>query len=425
MKIQPSIVVLGLAHVIGFGCASATPPTTGAGLNPDLADTRTAFSKSVIVTLATDLDMSLQRTRADLAEEFDLVSLYAWPLESIDLHCVVFEIDDDRQPQEVAEALAADRRIESAQPVQSFTQQSSSYDDPHYELQHGLQHLRVENLHQWSTGRGVRVAVVDTGIDAGHPDLQDSLVSSQRFIRPRETKGRVHGTAVAGIIAASANNKLGVVGVAPDAELISLQACVERELGAPGLCDTFSLAKALDFAIMNEIQVLNLSFSGPADPLLRRLIRQAIRREIIVVAAMNEGRSEMGFPASMTDVIAVGTTNLQGALELESSQAGFAALAAPGVDILTTVPGGGYDFLSGSSFAAAHVSGIAALVLQRRPTITPERLLAVLRSTGHPSSAHDGAIVAEMRRVDPCAALSDLDLQVSCPSDPLQTSSGN
>jgi hypothetical protein len=368
----------------------------------------------IVVTLAPDLEQSNERTRHNLVEEFDLETIFAWPLESLELHCVVFAFDDDREVSEVIAALSSDTRIESAQPVQEFIQQSSSYDDPHYSLQHALQALRVDSLHGWSTGKGVRVAVVDTSVDASHPDLIDSLAGSRRFVRSLAGEPGIHGTAVAGVIAASANNSLGVVGVAPDAELISLAACRESQPGGPGRCDTFSLAKALDFAIVEGVQVLNLSFTGPADRLLGRLIEKANLEGMVVVAAIDSTDGSLGFPASMREVIGVSTIDLNGGVSEPKS--GQQALAAPGVDILTTVPGGGYDFLSGSSFAAAHVSGVAALILQRRPELSPERLQVLLRSTGHRSPAESGTSLSSLWRVDPCAALSDLLGEVTCPS---------
>lgn len=310
--------------------------------------------------------------------------------------------------------LSADARIESAQPVQGFVQQSSAYDDPHYSLQHGLQILRVDSLHGWSTGKGVRGAVVDTSVDPSHPDLVDSLAGSRQFVRSPAGEQGVHATAVAGVIAASANNNLGVVGVAPDAELISLAACREKQPGGPGRCDTFSLAKALDFAIVEGVQVLNLSFAGPTDRLLGRLIEKANLEGMVIVAAIDPTDSNLGFPASMPEVIGVSTIDLDGGVSEPGS--GQQALAAPGVDILTTVPGGGYDFLSGSSFAAAHVSGVVALILQKRPELSPERLQALLRSTGHrPATAQETSLI-DLRRVDPCAALTDLLGEATCPS---------
>jgi subtilisin family serine protease len=396
---------------------SSVPSAAGPGVaakKNQASSTAQESERRVVVTLAPDPEQSNARTRHDLAEEFDLDAVFAWPLESLDLHCVVFSVNEDREISEVVAALSSDARIESAQAVQEFVQQSSSYDDPHYSLQHGLQILRVESLHGWSTGKGVRVAVVDTRVDASHPDLKDRLAESRRFVRSPDAEQGVHGTAVAGVIAASANNNLGVVGVAPDAELISLAACRELQPGGPGRCDTFSLAKALDFAIAERFQILNLSFAGPTDRLLGRLIRKANLEGMVVVAAIDSTKSDLGFPASMREVIGVSATDLDGSVNEPSSEQ--QALAAPGVDILTTVPGGGYDFLSGSSFAAAHVSGVAALILQRRPELSPERLQALLRSTGHRPPNTPETTLVDLRRVDPCAALSDLLGEVTCSS---------
>ncbi|HUP43641.1 MAG TPA: S8 family serine peptidase, partial [Thermoanaerobaculia bacterium] len=161
-------------------------------------------------------------------------------------------------------------------------------------------------------------------------------------------------------------------------------------------CDSYTLAQGLDFAIEQGARVINLSLTGPRDPLLARLVAAALGRGISVVAAAGGG-SDAGFPASEAGVLAVGTAptdSLPGAPG--------PALTAPGIDILTTVPREGYDFLSGSSLAAAHVSGVAALVLEREPELPPAALASLLVRTAQPSNPHGAQVV------DACAALAEL-----------------
>jgi subtilisin family serine protease len=198
------------------------------------------------------------------------------------------------------------------------------------------------------------------------------------------------------VIAASADNGVGIIGVAPEAEILAVKACWttarDRSLAS---CDSYTLAQGLDFAIEQGARVINLSLTGPRDPLLARLVAAALGRGIPVIAAA--GGSNPGFPASEDGVLAVGTAptdSLPGAPG--------PALTAPGVDILTTVPREGYDFLSGSSLAAAHVSGVAALLLEREPELQPAALASLLERTAQPSNPHGAQVV------DACAALAEL-----------------
>ena len=144
----------------------------------------------------------------------------------------------------------------------------------------------------------MRVAVVDTGVDFDHPDLRGRVVKAQNFVDrvgDRNFTTDVHGTAVAGLIAATAGNGVGIVGVAPEAEIYALKACWQQPPGArEAVCNSYTLAKAVDFAIGQGVQVLNFSLAGPPDPLLGRLIGQALARGIVVVAADGGGGCREG-----------------------------------------------------------------------------------------------------------------------------------
>jgi subtilisin family serine protease len=164
---------------------------------------------------------------------------------------------------------------------------------------------------------------------------------------------------VAGVIAAQADNRLGIAGIAPGARLMALRACWQRS-PADTTCDSLSLAKALSFAIERKAQVINLSLSGPPNVLLGRLIDAALERDAVVVAAVDPTLAGGGFPASHRGVVAVTST--------PGGAAG--TIAAPGRDIPTTQPGGGFGLVSGSSYAAAQVSGLYALLRERSPRAT-------------------------------------------------------
>jgi subtilisin family serine protease len=205
----------------------------------------------------------------------------------------------------------------------------------------------------------VKVAVIDSGIDSSHPDLSGQLLLNRNFVTGQSEVAEDHGTGVAGIIAAKTDNRLGIAGVAPGARLLGLRACWQQRASATStVCDGLSLAKALYFAIENKADVINLSLSGPDQRLLRELLKTAIAHGETVVTAFDGSRTDGGFPASVPGVIAVSDQSLAGS----RSQ----VYTAPGRDVPTTQPGGRWFLVNGSSYAAAHVSGLAALMRQRR-----------------------------------------------------------
>lgn len=398
-RTRGAVAACACAALLLGGCASAGGPA------PELTPQATTSSAggSLLVTLFPGPPQRWNRTLAELHSNYGVRPVALWSMESLGVPCVLMAIPPDREALELSRLLDADPRVESAQPVYRF--RSLAFDDPYAQLQHATKELRLPAAHQWATGKGVKVAVVDTGVDFSHPDLVDRVVGARDFVNRVERvetpfSADLHGTGVAGVIAASAGNDEGIVGVAPEAELLAVRSCWPA---APdrvdATCDSYTLAQGLDFAIDQGARIINLSLAGPRDPLLARLLEAAIDRGTAVVAAA-EGSDPESFPASEAGVVAVGTRPTD-----EVPGAGEEAapvLTAPGVDILTTVPREGYDFLTGSSLAAAHVSGVAALLLERRPDLTPGELASVLERTARPSNPH-GAVI-----VDACAALAEL-----------------
>jgi subtilisin family serine protease len=175
----------------------------------------------------------------------------------------------------------------------------------------GFWHL--DELHRVATGKNVRVAAIDSGAELDHPDLRGRIAIERNFVDAREAVAELHGTAVAGIIAARAGNGVGIVGVAPEAQLMALRACWQSPADANAtLCSTFTLAKALQFAIDNKARVINLSLGGPRDRLIERLVAAAVARGIVVVVAADPRIGDGGFPASLAGVLAVADEDMQG-----------------------------------------------------------------------------------------------------------------
>jgi subtilisin family serine protease len=295
----------------------------------------------------------------ELARKHGLELVDDWPMPLLGVDCYVFALPPEADPARVAALLGADARVEWAQPVSAFRMLGAptGAGDPLYAVQPVGAAWRLTELHRAATGRRTTVAVVDSGVDAMHPDLAGQVSVNQNFVSGDTNTAENHGTAVAGIIAARAGNGVGIRGVAPDARVLALRACRERSDGR-AQCDSFSLAKAINFAIQHSPNVINLSLTGPSDRLLQRLLDAAMARGIRVVGAYDAGASDGGFPASWPGVLAV------------SDGAGRRALAAPGADIPVPMPGGRFGVQTGSSYAAAHVSGLLALLGELRPGAT-------------------------------------------------------
>lgn len=334
------------------------------------------------------LTASVERATREIAEAHALNAVDAWPIRVLDVHCVVFALDPLQSREAVLRQLRADPRVESAQPLNQFQSLAAGYDDSQRDLQGSLETMQLEAAHRWSQGRGVRVAVIDTGVDVQHPELKGRIGAEHDFVlQPGAVPHRErHGTAVAGIIGARANNGEGIVGVAPAAELLVLKACWPLSAGtAEATCNSFTLARALAAAIDLDADILNLSLAGPADPLLSRMVAVAIARGSLVIAAVPQAWTRGGrsiFPASVPGVIAVRASETTGASD--------GVVPAPGQHVLAPAPGGSYDFQSGSSMAAAHVSGVAALLREQRPRLSPVELEPLLLEAANGAAHRPG-----------------------------------
>jgi Subtilase family len=397
--------------------AADSPPRVGAG-SPSGAAAAPEAPQRVMVTLPpAPLPIWTQIT-LDLERTYRLRTVYAWSMQSLGERCIVFEAPPGRSVETLLRRLASDPRVGLVQPLQRFTTQDSHTLGRRVPLQHSAQALRLAQAHQWATGRGVRIAVIDTGVDVDHPELRGRIAKIGNFVEPgapgvtsslgdRSFNTDIHGTAVTGVIAAALNLEMGLVGVAPQAQVYALKACWQERPGArEAVCDSYTLAKAIDFALLQGAQVLNFSLAGPPDPLLAKLVAAALTRGVVVVAADGPDAAR-SFPATQPGVLAVaGSDDLQGGLRFPMRQPAAGTLAAPGVDILTTVPHGHYDFFSGSSFAAAQVSGVVALLLEREPRLTPQQVAALFHRTAHPILVTPGDRSASVDQIDACAALA-------------------
>jgi subtilisin family serine protease len=289
-----------------------------------------------------------------------------------------WRIPDRRSVATVIRALVRDRVVASAQPNYLFAlQQDETKAAPEGDAaQYELAKLRLPQAHTLAKGAHVPVAVIDSGVDASHPELAGAVVKAFDTLSP-PTAPHKHGTATAGLIAA--HGKL--MGAAPGAHILAVRAFDGTGTSAEGT--TFNILKGLDWAAANGARVINMSFAGPADPAIQRSLAAAHKKGIVLVAAAgNAGpKSPPLYPAADPNVIAVTATDADDKLFPQSNQGRHIAVAAPGAQILVAIPDGAYEVSSGTSYSAAEVSGIVALMLERKSDLTPDKVRDILLAT--------------------------------------------
>ncbi len=246
----------------------------------------------------------------------------------------------------------------------------------------GLALLNVPQHWKNTQGAGVRVALLDTGIDESHPDLAAAIDEARDFTNsrrgPADRNG--HGTHAAGIVAARMNDH-GVIGVAPQSRLL-----VAKVLGDDGVGSSAAVASGVDWACDNGAGVISMSLGSPQpDTQLRQaIVRAAAKGVFVVAAAGNAGRpNTVNYPARWRETIAVAAIDRNGSLARFSSRGPQIDIAAPGQDVLSTFRDGGHAKLSGTSMAAPFVAGITALLIalhrNAHDARTPLRTFADLR----------------------------------------------
>lgn len=258
--------------------------------------------------------------------------------------------------------------------------------DPLLTYQWGVHKVRL--IPAWRKELGTRapvtVGVVDTGVDLSHPDLTGRFVAGADFDEldtdPSDPNG--HGTHVSGVIAANAGNRSGIVGMSWGAKIMPLRACNQG-----GACSDFSVAASMAHAIVNGARVVNLSLGGPDDECRAPYVATAelarARGVLLVASAGNSGNDENPtiYPAACDGYFGVGATNSNDERANFSSYGSWVDISAPGETILSTLPPEddrvffpGYGFASGTSMAAPHVAGVAALLFSLHPEWTPAQV---------------------------------------------------
>jgi len=328
------------------------------------------------------------------------------PLVSIDKTLVRFRVNSGGNggTDTAMLALQASQLFQGAQPEQRF--RTSAGGDPYAWMNYGAEQTGAQRLHPVTDGSGVTVAVIDTGVDAAHPELASRLAENIDVSGFGMSPDR-HGTAIAGIIAAESGNGIGSYGVAPGTRILAIKACEpETAAAVASRCWSSTLAKALDHALQSDAAIINMSLGGPEDALISMLLDKAAESGVLVLAAAgNDGpNAPPPFPASHPTVMAVTAVDSDDRLYSGAVRGEFVEVAAPGVEIAVPTPGEIYPAqLTGTSMATAHVAGAAALLFSAAPEATANAVRQSLQTSAVGSSDSTGH-----GRIDVCGAAKTL-----------------
>lgn len=347
---------------------------------PRRSDGQTNRRPNEIVVM---LDQSTDANAAfAIAQQYRLVRLQGRDINLLTTRLQRYRIPDRRSIEDVLRELEDDPRIQLSQPnyiYRLLDGTTGNKKTSRSRLQYALKTLQMTQAHTHAKGENVRIAVIDSGVDEKHAELATSISQTYNAVPHVAQRADAHGTAVAGIIGAGGTLK----GMAPGARILAVRAFVRESKVAKPLTDSFILAHALDWAATNKAKILNLSFAGPDEPLIGEVIAAAQAAGMIVVAAAGNNGPDANpvFPAAYPGVIAVTATDKKDHLYDKANRGDYVTVAAPGVRILAPIPRGGFDFKSGTSFAAPHITGLIALMLERRPDLTATNIRAALSNT--------------------------------------------
>jgi subtilisin family serine protease len=371
--------------VINVNLPPPSNPSGGAGGGAGGAAPRVTAAVIVNGTFVADevlvrftASASQQAIIESFAQDHRLLRIDTHRLPAIDATIYRFRITDQRQVPAVMGIVQGDARVALVQPNFFYTLKDSASPgtpagDP---MQYVVSKLHLPQAHDLATGERVLVAVVDSAIDSTHPELK-SVVAGRFDAFKGDPAPHKHGTAMASAIAAHSR----LLGVAPAAHILAVRAFDDQAVGARAT--TTRILDGMQWIANSGARVVNMSFTGPEDSSMHDMVA-ALRRKgmVLVAAAGNDGpRAPSAYPAAYQEVIAVTATDSDDKLLNVANHGDYVAVAAPGVDVFVAAPNGGYDFTTGTSVAAAHVSGLAALLIARNPALTPDAVRSILMKT--------------------------------------------
>jgi hypothetical protein len=358
----------------GSGKSGKKSAGNGRHNNPAVAVVLRSFANEFVA----EIDVRSMTEADELARRHGLARISTENFPLIGATIGLFRIADGRPYETVRREFAADGSVRSVQQNFRYVLQDQkpavpTEGDP---AQYALTKLRLPEAHRLAHGANVTVAVIDSGIDAKHPELANSIADNYDALGSTEGP-HVHGTGIAGAIVAHAR----LMGSAPEARIIAIRAFGGTTGGAES--SSYIILRSLNYAAEHGAQIVNMSFAGPKDAVIERAIAATAERGLVLIAAAGNAGSKSPplYPAANPNVIAVSATDQQDKLFAASNRGNYVALAAPGVDIFLPAPDGKYQMTSGTSFSAAYVSGVAALLLERNYSLKPEALRMTLSKT--------------------------------------------
>ena len=333
---------------------------------------------------------------------------------------VQFAIGGNRGTADVVRAMEAERIVSQpnyiyllgqtsaapAVPKPAAAQSAESNNDHQYVANK----LRLAEVHRIATGKGVVVAVIDSEIDRAHPELAKGI--SDRFDAVgKADEPHLHGTGMAGAIVSQDR----LLGVAPGARALAVHAFSTGATQQSPQATTQSIVAGLEWALAKGARIINMSFAGPYDPFLAQHLKKASEKGAILIAAVgNQGpKSPPLYPAADKHVIGVTATDEDDKLYKGANVGAQVAVAAPGVDVMVPAPAEAYQITTGTSVAAAHVSGVAALLIERHPNVDATTVLEVLTASATKLGTEKRDDRFGWGLIDPLAALAELDARLT------------
>ena len=316
---------------------------------------------------------------ADLARRLGLALVAQQNIGVLGRPVYTFQITNGQSVRQVIGAAQADRGRAALQPIYVY-EHTQDQNDPDAEggdpAQYILKKLHLAEAHRIARGDRVVIALIDSAIDFNQPNLAGA-VTDRYDAGCGASSPDAHGTGMAGAIASHGE----LLGVAPQAHLIAI--CAFGGTNSQPQSTSVRIINGLDYAIRRGAKIVNMSFAGPHDPALSQALQIAREKGILVVAAAgNKGpKSPPLYPGADPNVMAVTATDENDGLFNGANQGEYVSIAAPGVNILVPAPDGGVQLTTGTSVATANVSGVAALLMAHKPSLTPEEIRAILVRT--------------------------------------------